>query len=46
MAGPSLPEEVEQLHSAESAASEPSYWPVSRPLRFACHHHPGVMLWP
>ncbi|CAK0785353.1 hypothetical protein CVIRNUC_008560 [Coccomyxa viridis] len=28
VAGPSLPEEVEQLHSAESAASEPSYWPV------------------
>ena len=36
VAGPSLPEEVEQLHSAESAASDASYWPVSRPLTCAC----------
>ena len=36
VAGPSLPEEVEQLHGAESAASEASYWPVSCPLTCAC----------
>ena len=46
VAGPSLPEEVEQLHSAESAASEASYWPVSQPSPHVhVNHHPGVMLW-
>ncbi len=28
VAGPSLPEQVEELHNAESAASEAQYWPV------------------
>ena len=28
VAGPSLPEEVEELHNAEAAASEAKYWPV------------------
>ena len=35
VAGPSLPEEVEQLHGAESPASEANYWLVSR-LLFTC----------
>ena len=28
VAGPSLPEQVEELHNAEAAASEADYWPV------------------
>ncbi|CAL5224153.1 g6790 [Coccomyxa viridis] len=28
VAGPSLPEEVEELHNAESATSQAKYWPV------------------
>lgn len=36
VAGPSLPEQVEELHSAESAATEAQYWPVrlNPPLAF------------
>ena len=36
VAGPSLPEKVEQLHGAESAASEAIYWPVSSLPACAC----------
>ena len=33
VAGPSLPEQVEELHGAESAATEAQYWPVrSKPV--------------
>ena len=32
VAGPSLPEEVEELHNADSAASEAMYWPVRSEL--------------
>jgi len=32
VAGPSLPEDVEELHDAKSAASEANYWPVRLPI--------------
>ena len=32
VAGPSLPEEVEELHNAESATSDAKYWPVRSEL--------------
>ena len=39
VAGPSLPEDVEELHNAESAASEANYWPVRLPICLI--HLPG-----
>lgn len=42
VAGPSLPEEVEELHSSESAASEPNYWLVQ--LLFVFLLYPVLLL--